>query len=126
MTILVDTNILVDQLRAMEPARDSLAGAQLRGERLIASVLSKVEILAGARVGEEQRTRRVFDGLEWVAVDDAIAERAGALASQFLRSHRQIELADYVIAATAQVLGAELWTRNVRHFPMFPGLAPPY
>ena len=31
-----------------------------------------------------------------------------------------------LIAATATVSGAELWTRNVKHFPMFESLAAPY
>jgi predicted nucleic acid-binding protein len=31
-----------------------------------------------------------------------------------------------VIAATATLLDARLLTMNVRHFPMFPGLAVPY
>jgi hypothetical protein len=32
----------------------------------------------------------------------------------------------HVLAATALVLDADLVTVNVRHFPMFDGLAPPY
>ncbi len=57
---------------------------------------------------------------------DPIAERAGELANAFLRTHPGVEVADYVVAATAQLLGAELWTRNLRHFPMFPELRDPY
>ncbi len=34
--------------------------------------------------------------------------------------------ADYLIAATVVVVDAELLTTNVRHFPMLPGLQPPY
>jgi len=48
------------------------------------------------------------------------------LANQYLRSHPDVDSVDYVIAATAQHLGAELWTRNLKHFPMFPGLSAPY
>ena len=33
---------------------------------------------------------------------------------------------DHAIAATAILSGAELLTCNVRHFPMFPGLRPPW
>ncbi len=55
-----------------------------------------------------------------------IAEQAGALAARFVRSHPGIEVVDYLIAASVQRLDGELWTRNVRHFPMFPALAPPY
>jgi predicted nucleic acid-binding protein len=55
-----------------------------------------------------------------------VAERAGMLANRYLRSHPGVDPVDYVIAATAQHLGAELWTRNLKHFPMFPGLSAPY
>ena len=125
-TILLDTNILIDQLRGLPAARTVLAAALDRGDRLVASVLSKVELLAGMLPGEERATRRMIEGLEWIEVDDAIAERAGELGRGFMRSHRAIDIADFVLAATAQLLGAELWTRNVRHFPMFPELEAPY
>jgi predicted nucleic acid-binding protein len=41
------------------------------------------------------------------------------------RSHTAIGLSDYRIAATALTEGLELATLNVRHYPMFPGLARP-
>lgn len=41
-------------------------------------------------------------------------------------SHRGIDDVDYLIAATAIVVDADLLTTNVRHFPMFPDLQPPY
>jgi predicted nucleic acid-binding protein len=31
-----------------------------------------------------------------------------------------------VIAATVESLGAELWTRNVKHYPMLRDLTAPY
>jgi len=56
----------------------------------------------------------------------AVSERAGEFARSFRRSHSGIDLADFLIAATADVLGARLLTRNARHFPMFAGLESPY
>ncbi len=37
-----------------------------------------------------------------------------------------IDDADYMIAATALLLGADLLTTDVRHFPMLPGIRPAY
>jgi hypothetical protein len=37
-----------------------------------------------------------------------------------------LSIVDFVIAATAQLLEAHLAPANVRHYPMFKGLAPPY
>ncbi|HEX3947231.1 MAG TPA: hypothetical protein VHW47_05975 [Acidimicrobiales bacterium] len=44
----------------------------------------------------------------------------------YRRSHPGIGLGDYLIAATARLEGLELATLNVRHFPMFDGLAQPF
>lgn len=68
------------------------------------------------RASEERATRLLLGSLEWVEVDDALAERAGALANQFLPSHPGVDPVDYVIVATVECLDAELWTRNLKHF----------
>lgn len=126
MTVVVDTSVLIDHLRGDDRARELVRETSRSGVRIVASVLTKVEILAGLRASEAQATRRLLDRLEWIEVDDEITERAGELAARYLRSHPGIEVVDYVIAASAQRLDAELLTRNVRHFPMFPDLAAPY
>ncbi len=41
------------------------------------------------------------------------------------RSHL-LATTDLVVAATAQEFGAHLATSNIKHFPMFDGLVPPY
>ena len=52
--------------------------------------------------------------------------RSGQLARRYRKSHSGIGAVDYLIAATAIVIDAELLTTNVRHFPMFANLEPPY
>ena len=126
MPVVVDTSVLIDHLRGDAEARAALRQAAEGGEHLVASVLTKVEVLAGMRASEERATRLLLGSLEWIEVDDALAERAGAIANQFLPSHPGVDPVDYVIAATVERLEAELWTRNLKHFPMFPGLKAPY
>lgn len=126
MAIVLDTSVLIDHLRGDEAARGALRDAAAAGERLVASVLTRVEVLAGMRPHEEAATRRLLDSLDWIDVDTDLAERAGVLANRYLRSHPGVDPVDYVIAATAEYLDARLWTRNVRHFPMFAGLKAPY
>lgn len=126
MTVLVDTSVLIDHLRGSSGAREALRVVVDRSERLAASVLTKVEVLAGMRASEERPTRRLFDILDWLPVDDAIADHAGRLANHYCRSHPGVDPVDFVIAATAMELDAVLWTRNVKHFPMFQDLASPY
>ena len=126
MTILIDTSVLIDHLRGDEAAQRALANAAQQGERLASSVVSRVEVLAGMRPEEEPPTRRLLSALDWISVDDEIAERAGVLANRFLRSHPGVDPVDFIVAATAEIHDAILWTRNVKHFPMISDLAPPY
>lgn len=126
MTVVVDTSVLVDHLRGDARARDALLAARAAGHELTASVLTRAELLAGVRPAEMPRLAALFGVLRWVGVDEAIADRAGEHARTYLASHRAIDLTDYVIAATAEELGAQLLTLNVKHFPMLPGLQRPY
>lgn len=126
MTVVVDTSVFVDHLRGDLRARDSLAAARAAGHDLAASVLTRIELLAGARKSERLPLEELFTAIRWVDVDTDVADRAGAYAHRYLRSHSGIDTTDYVIAATAAKLGADLLTRNVKHFPMVEGLRSPY
>jgi len=124
--IILDTSVFIDHLRGIERAVEALDRATVSGERLAASVLTWTEILAGVRPREMPETRRAFDAVDWIGVDVAIAERAGLLANRYRAGYAGVDPVDYVIAATADLFDAELWTRNLKHFPMFPDLRPPY
>ena len=125
MTTLVDTSVLIDVLRGVDAARDVLLTAMGR-TRLRASEITRLEVLAGMRRDEEDATRSLLGTVHWHPVDEAVAERAGMLGRRWLSPHRGIDGADLAIAATAQLLDADLLTRNVRHFPMFTELRQPY
>jgi predicted nucleic acid-binding protein len=126
VSALVDTSVLVDYLRGVEPARELLRSAFEREEVVAASVLTRIEISIGMRPAERRATDALVGALRWLTVDDSITERADALARRYARSHSGIDAVDYCVAATALVNGLELWTLNVRHFPMFDGLHPPW
>lgn len=78
------------------------------------------------RPGEEKPTTELLGLVEWVSVDAGLADRAGELGRGYLRSHQGIEIVDLLLAAASERFGAELLTRNVKHFPMFPGLKPAF
>lgn len=125
MSALVDTSILIDYLRGHPPAGELLERERAE-DVLHASEITRLEVLAGMRPAEENATRMLLSTLIWHPVDVEIAEHAGALGQAWLPSHRAIDSADLAIAATAIHTGARLLTLNVKHFPMFPGLRPPY
>lgn len=58
------------------------------------------------------------------AITEAVG--GGHVANRYRHPPSGIDTVDFVVAATAVGLGADVWTRNVRHFPMFAGLQPPY
>ena len=125
MTALVDTSVLIDFLRGHDEAAALLEEKRSAGV-LHASVITRLEVLAGMRPDEEKATRLLLSTLFWHPVDTDVAEEAGALGRRWLPSHHGIDGADLAIAATATLNGAELLTLNVRHFPMFADRRPPY
>ena len=123
MAVLLDTTVLIDLLRGNPAAREYLSRL---AEVPLVSEVTRVEILRGLRAPERAATERLFDALRWAGVDEVIARRAGELGRRWDRHRPGMALADLIIAATAEQLAAELATSNVRHFPMFAGLRPPY
>jgi predicted nucleic acid-binding protein len=122
---VLDSSILIAHLKGVPPATGLVRDAVEAAEAL-ASVLSRVEIEGGMRSAERSPVARLMGALDLISVNDEIARRAGEHLRRYRRSHQGIDVVDYVIAATAEVLGAELVTLNVKHFPMFPTLRPPF
>jgi predicted nucleic acid-binding protein len=120
---LLDTSVLIDVLRGSEPAVHWLSALEHVPS---CSELTRAEVLRGVRSAERSRTERLLSSLRWVAVDEPISRQGGELGRRYLHSHPGLSIVDFVIAATAQLLKADLATANVRHYPMFAGLAPPY
>lgn len=105
---LFDTNILIDNLNAVQQAREEIG---LFENRAI-SIITWMEVMAGAKADLVEPTRHFLEGFRVIQVDDEIADRAVDLR----RGHR-IKLPDAIIWATAQVTGRLLVTRNTKDFP---------
>jgi predicted nucleic acid-binding protein len=123
--ILVDSDVLIAHLRGHEPAHAWLRLARAGGPLAI-SVISIAEVSGGMRSAERREVWRLLSAFRAEPVTEVVARRAGELRREFRRSHSGIGLADYLIAATAEVRGESLATLNVRHFPMFPELRAPF
>lgn len=85
-----------------------------------------VEVAGGMRSLERREVNRLLASLQIIPLSERIAWRAPELMRAHRRAHPGIGLGDYLIAATVDVEGNELAMLNVRHFPMFPGLAAPF
>lgn len=123
---LLDTSVAIDHLRGLPAAVALLSGLIEDDELLLASEVVRFELLAGVRKGEIEALEQFFSALSWVPVGEEVARTAGELARRHRRSYGGIDDADYLIAATALLLEAELLTTNVRHFPMLAELRPSY
>ena len=115
---LFDTNILIDFLNAVSPARTEIS---LYDSKAI-SIISWMEVLIGAEPDVEAGTREFLNGFEIIGLTGDIAERAVAL-----RRKNRTRLPDAVIWATADVHSMLLVTRNEKDFPKdAPGVRVPY
>jgi len=123
---LLDTSVAVDHLRGYGPATALLEDLVRSHESVVASELTRFELLAGARPDEHDRLESFFSVLGWVPVTDDVTRCAGEYARSYRRSHSGIGVVDYLLAGTVAAVGADLVTINVRHFPMFDDLRPPY
>jgi predicted nucleic acid-binding protein len=124
--ILVDSDVLIAHLRGERVATEWLLEARLATGPLATSAVSVVEVAGGMRSQERREVGRLFASLRTFPVNERVAWRAAELMRTYRRSHTGIGLGDYLVAATAETEGCELATLNVRHYPMFARLRPPF
>jgi predicted nucleic acid-binding protein len=123
VSFLLDTDIAIDYLRGV---RAAIGFVQTHEHEIALSAVTVAELYAGVREGEERAKLMQFVHLfPVIPVDQVIAEAAGLHRRDFGSSHNT-GLADGMIAATAETHGHELKTLNIRHYPMFADLRPPY
>ncbi len=111
--ILVDSDVLIANLRGIPAAQDWLLAARRDTGPLAVSAVSLTEVAGGMRSGERRQVSRLLSSMRAFPVTER-------------RSHQGIGLGDYLIAATAEVEGLDLATLNVRHFPMIKDLQAPF
>lgn len=119
MRVLLDTNILIDYLNGIAPARQEVA----RYDDASISAITWMEVMVGAAGNEEAAQLRAFlSGFRLVPIDDAVSERAVGI-----RRRHRMRLPDAIIWASARRIEGLLVTRNTRDFPSDdPGVRVPY
>lgn len=104
---LFDTCILIDYLRGIDAARIEIEAC---GQPAI-SIVSRIEVLAGAPDGAEAATRAFLSRFELLPLDEPTADRAA-----LIRREQRLKLPDAVILATALSRGLTLVTRDEKAF----------
>ena len=121
--ILVDTDVFVDFFRGYSKAVTFVTSNY---DRIILSSIVVAELYAGVKGEEEQFILDSFVSLfPVVHVTAEIARYGGLYKRDYGKSHG-VGLADAILAATAELEGAELKTLNVKHYPMFKYVKPAY
>ena len=125
MPTLIDSTVFIDVLRGHEPAVEFVASTRAR-DTLLSVTPVRTEVLGAIRDGEVRGAFAILRLILWMDVTVELADVAAALARRHRAAHRGISVIDYLLAAAALEFGATVATSNVRDFPMFPGLQPPY
>jgi predicted nucleic acid-binding protein len=121
--ILVDTDVFVDYLRGHKAATAFIKAV---ADRIALSPIVVAELYAGVKGEKEQATLDELASLfPIVPVTLEIGKAAGLFRRDYAKSHG-VGLADALLAATAMAVKGEIGTLNVSHYPMVPGLRPPY
>ena len=113
--ILIDTGILINFLRGDMKAKEFLSNLADDGT-VYCSAITIAEIFAGMIENERKQTEELIDSLNIINVNKEIAEKAGSYKNRI--KTQNLELDDYIIAATAFYKKAILATGNGKHYPM--------
>ncbi len=113
-----DTNILIDYLSGYKEAKEEIS----KYEEPMISIITWMEVLAGAKVEEEPIIRSFLSSFQVIQLTKEIADEGIRLRKKY-----KSKLPDSIIWATASQNGWTLITRNTKDFsPTYPGIIIPY
>lgn len=107
MKALFDTNILIDYLNGRNEAQKILK--EYPNPQI--SIITKIEILVGAKEEEEIILREFLRNFSVVPLNEEIAE-----ISVTIRQEHRVKLPDAIIWASAKYMKSLLITRNIKDF----------
>ena len=121
--IVVETDITIDFLRGEKKA---ISHFKSISDLICFSSITIAEIYSGIKNQKEEKViEKLFTIFPIIDVTNEIGKLAGKLVKQYRPSH-SVEIPNAIIAATCSIAHADLHTFNIKHYPMFAGLKPPY
>lgn len=118
MTVLVDTNVLIDALNERAGRREFLVNLLTQGHELASCAIIVAEIYAGMRPHEARKTTAWLEGLEYVETAQSTARLGGELKFEWAKKGVTLSLTDTLIAAVALENNLAVATDNLKDFPM--------
>ena len=114
--MILDSDVLIEIPRNNARTSQWVAAQAAAGQALRYSPVSRAEIGAGQRAGEEEAIAALFVGMDVVPIDAATGELAGDRLRRYRQSHG-VELGDALVGASASQHAERLATFNRRHYP---------
>ena len=115
---LFDTDVLIAYLRGYHQAVELLKALAAQRFDFLISPVTIIEIEAGIRDTEKEKTYELLDIFEVCTVDRSTAHFAGSSLRKYRKKGVTLGLADVIIAATAVIHHLTLVTYNTSHYPM--------
>lgn len=119
---LVDTSIFISHFRQHDATETQFYELRRKKLRLVISVVTEYEILAGVRPETETYWSRILSNCLILPLDRKTAKIAAKIQQNLRKKHLKIDVQDVFIAATAILHGLEIVTLNKRHFSLIDGL----
>jgi predicted nucleic acid-binding protein len=126
MRFVIDSTFLIDHLRGEAAAVDRLEGIFEHGDEPIVTEIVVCEVRAGLLPADERHLIALLEPMEFVQPGPDTAMRAGRWRAELRARGRTLSLADSLIAAAADSMGAAVLTRNLRDFSLTPVPVEPY
>jgi len=118
--MVADTDVLIDFLLGTEPASRRI-GLELEHGGLATTVVTRFELLAGARTDPQRRlVAELLAALPCLPLDETGADRAADVRRTLTTRGFDIGMGDSLIAGIVLAHGSVLLTRNRRHFERVP------
>ena len=114
--VIPDTNVWIAYFAGLESVVDRLGKVVTSGEVGISAIVA-AEFLVRARKSEVKAFEELVGLSGVLSIDWDVVREAVRLRRQVLRRSKRIIMLDCMIAATAKVNGASLWTFDKRDFP---------
>lgn len=122
MKLVVDTSILIDKLRGGKKWDEFLSVLDNNIQLCLPSIVI-FELFSGLSSRKNQISSKISSFRKFfneIDLTPEIAKRAGEMNRD---SVGNLDLPDYIIAATAMEIGAQVVTLNKKHFSKIPGIS---
>lgn len=119
--ILADTDVLIDHIAGLQPARRVILG-YANADRLRTTSVNCFELMSGAEGKRGDRIRLLLSVTPVLPLDKEAAERAAEVRRNLEARGQYIGMGDSLIAGIALSNNLPLLTRNRKHFEGVPNL----